>query len=183
MNYDFNFQTDVWFGDFSYGPFNARNWYSIGGPEHPLFKTLVSRIESEVPEMKHFKTYVNGGLLEDWMSWDIDITITGDYEPELIKTVFSKVHIISFDMHLWVDIRYQEKMWRPDLMTPDNLNEMDAWCYEEFNNFSRNGEYVFNEQLEQIDGLYRAFHTYPADKHIDKLNEGYIYQPPLELFT
>ena len=183
MNYDFNFQTDIWYGEYTYGPYKNQNWYSIGGPEHPIFKYLVQRIENEVPEIKNFKTYVNGGILEEWMSWDIDITITGKYQPNLIKTVFKKVHEICFDLHIWVDIRYQEEMWRPDLMTTDNHNKMECWCYEECNNYSRDGDLVVNETCESIDGLYRNWHIYPFQKHIDRLNEGYIYQPPIELFN
>jgi hypothetical protein len=182
MDYNFNFQTEVWNGDFSYGTFSAKNWFSIGGPEHPIFKTLVLRIENEVPEIKNFRTYVNGGLLEDWMSWDIDMTITGEYQPELIKSIFEKVLSIAFDLHIWVDLRYQEVLWRPDLMTDDDYQHMGAWCYELHNYFSRDKKLTVLDFYEPIDGIYRRWNEYPFDKHIEKLKNDYIYQPPIELF-
>lgn len=182
MDYDFNFNTLVWNGEYTYGPYGARNWYSIGGPEHPMFKTLIRRIEDEVPEVKQFRTYVNGGLLEEWMSWDIDMTITGDYQPELIKIIFEKILTIGLELHLWVDLRYQETLWRPDLMTMDNHNEMETWCYELHNTFSRDGEEVVLDFYEQVDGIYRRWNVYPFPKHVERLNDGYIYSPPLELF-
>lgn len=182
MDYNFNFQTEVWNGEFSYGTFSAENWFSIGGPEHPIFKTLIKRIDYEVPEIKNFKTYVNGGLLEEWMSWDIDITITGEYQPEFIKIVFEKVLSIAFDLHIWVDLRYQETFWRPDYMTTTNFNKMECWCYELFNYFSRDGVVEHLDFYESVDGIYRRWNEYPFEKHLEKLKNGYIYQPPLELF-
>lgn len=182
MDKDFNFKTLVWDGEFTYGPYTAKNWFSVGGPEHPLFKTLISRMENEIPELKHFKTYVNGGLLEDWMSWDVDITITGEYQPKFLNLIFTKTLEISFDLHLWVDINYQEVMWRPDLMRSDDLNEMSAWCYEPYNTFSRDGDYQELTYYEPIDGMFRRLNKYPFPKHIEKLNQGHIYQPPIVLF-
>lgn len=182
MDYDFNFQTDVWYGEYTYGPYGARNWYSIGGPEHPMFKTLIRRIENEVPEIKQFRTYVNGGLLEDWMSWDIDMTLTGEYRPELLKTIFEKVLDISFDLHLCVDLRYQKTLWRPDLMRDDNYNDMSEWCYELHDRFSRDGNETVLDFYEPIDGIFRRWMIYPFPKHIERIKNGYIYSPPLELF-
>jgi hypothetical protein len=183
MDYNFNFNTLMWKGEYTYGPYGAVNWYSIGGPEHPMFKTLLTRIENEVPEIKQFKTYVNGGLLEDWMSWDIDITLTGEYRPALLKTIFEKVLTISFEMHLWVDLRYQEVLWRPDLMTEDDYQPMKAWCYELHNYFSKDGEETILDFYEPVDGLYRRLNVYPFKKHVERIEKGYIYQPPIELFN
>ena len=176
-----DFDTRVWYGSIQYGPFSATNWFSIGGVEHPLFKTLISRIKSEVPEVYNFELYTMGGILENWMSWDVDLALIGEYKPDLIKKCFEGIIGIAFDLHLYVDLQYQEKLWRIDEFSKTGqLNEIHE-NYELSNCFVRNGEIKDLSHYQLIDGIYKRNVIYPYPKHIKKYEEGYVYKSPLRL--
>jgi hypothetical protein len=176
-----DFDTRVWYGEIQYGSFSAKNWFSIGGIEHPLFKTLINRIKQEVPEIYNFELYTMGGILEDWMSWDVDLALVGDYKPDLIKRCFEGVVGIAFDLHLYVDIQYQKELWRIDVFSESgDLNEIHD-NYELSNFFSRNGEIEDLSHYEYVDGIYKRKVIYPFPKHIEKRNEGHSYKSPIRL--
>ena len=83
-----HYKTELFDGLLEYHTYSAKNWFGIGGVSHPLFKTLISRINSEVEDVKYFDLYVVGGILEDWVSWDIDFAVIGKYQPQRVYNVF-----------------------------------------------------------------------------------------------
>ena len=181
--YHNDFSTLLWRGELGYAGLVARDWYSIGGPAHPLFTTLVDRIWKEVPAAREYSLLVNGGLLEEWMSWDVDLSlIGGEWNPVKIKEAMQGILQIAFELHLFVDLKWQESFWRPDLMTLDDLHEYECWCWELANDFTRDGEVRPVAELIPHSGLWRRWNYYPFDKHVDRLKAGYVYQAPLVLW-
>jgi len=176
-----NFDTNVWYGTIEYHSHSATNWFSIGGIEHPLFKTLVSRIKSDVPEVYNFELYTMGGILEDWMSWDIDLALIGEYNPKLIKKCFEGIVKIGFDLHLYVDVQYQHKLWRIDTYSKTGQLDEIHENYELSNYFAKDGQIQDLSYYELIDGIYKRNVIYPYPKHIKKHAEGYVYKSPLRL--
>ena len=173
--------TQIWNGNIKFHTFEADTWYGIDGPNHPLFKELHSRILNEVPYLDEFQLYAIGGVLEDWVSWDIDLALIGEYQPIKIREIFEEIMRISFDMNLYVDVHYQDRLWRVDKMTSDNLMEENIECWHLANSFTKNGHTDFYDKYVLVDGLYKTTMKYPFPKHVEKIKSGYRYNPPLLL--
>ena len=181
--YHDDLSTRLWRGTISYAEFSNTDWFSIGGPGHPLFATLIDRIDREVPEAKEFTIYVNGGLLETWMSWDVDMAlISRDPDWSVLKRAMRGILKIAFELHLYVDLKWQAEFWRPEEMTPDFLNEYQCWSYELANNFTRGEVVKTPPELEPHNGLWRRWNTYPFPKHLKRLEEGYTHRAPLVIW-
>jgi hypothetical protein len=113
------------------------------------------------------------------MSWDVDLALIGEYKPDLIKKCFEGIVGIAFDLHLYVDLQYQEKLWRIDEFSKTGqLNEIHE-NYELSNYFVRDGQIEDLSHYQLIDGIYKRNVIYPFPKHIEKYAEGYVYKSPL----
>lgn len=176
-----DFHTEVWYGNIQFHRFSADNWFGLGGPTHPIFKTLVTRINNEVPYLDEFELFAIGGILEDWISWDVDLALIGEYRPDKIKTIFEKICEIGFDLHIFVDTHYQSKLWRVDEYSMGNDIEEEIECWHITNSFTRDGNTTIYDNFEYVDGLYKTTIKYPMQKHIEKVNQGYVYHPPIKL--
>lgn len=175
-----DFDTQVWYGTIQLDRFSAKNWFGIGGPKHPIFRTLVNRINAEVPHLNEFNLFVIGGLLEDWLSWDVDLALIGEYQPEKIKVIFEKICEIAFDLHIFVDTHYQPKLWRVDKYSKGQVPAEDIECWHLSDTFTKDGNStIYN--CEYVDGLYKTTIKYPLQKHVDKINEGYVYHRPIKI--
>lgn len=176
-----DYSTLVWNGTIQYGPFIATNWYAIGGPEHPLFKTLLRRVKFEIPELQNYDLYTIGGLIEEWISWDIDLFIVGKYEPGIVKKILHQMHEIAFDLHLYIDLHFTSTLWVPTLDANGKYQEFFTYNYELSNIFIKNGVQMDLSKYEEVDGLWRAQHNLPYDKHRDRLDNGIFYKPPVKV--
>ena len=176
-----DFDTELWKGSIQFHRFSANNWFGIGGPNHPLFKTLITRINNEVPFLDEFELFAIGGILEDWISWDIDLALIGEYQPEKIKTIFEKIYEISFDLHIFVDLHYQCKLWRVDKYSMGENNQEEIECWHLSNSFTRDNNTTLYDEFQYVDGLYKTTIKYPMPKHIEKVTGGYVYHSPIKL--
>lgn len=174
-------RTEVWNGEVEYHTYKQRGWLAVGGIGHPLFKAMISRILSESKYISEYKLYVVGGILEEWVSWDIDFAITGKYDPIKIKEIFETITKISFEMRLFTDCHYQEQLWPIHLYSKYGGYEEVHECYRLSNNFKRNGESADLSRFEYVDGLYKQIIHYPFEKHKKRRSEGYFYKEPLLL--
>ena len=174
-------RTEVWDGTIEYHTFKETGWFAIGGVEHPMFKTFVYRILTESKYINEYKLYVIGGLLEDWMSWDIDFAITGKYEPAKIREIFEVITAISFQLRLFADCHYQKELWPIHLYSKYGGYEESHDCWRLSNNFKNNGNPQDLSNLIPIDGMNKHTIHYPFPKHIKSREEGYQYNPPLLL--
>lgn len=176
-----HYQTELFNGVLEYHTYTAKNWFGIGGISHPLFKTLISRINSEVEDAKYFDLYVVGGILEDWVSWDVDFAVIGKYQPQRVYNVLDGITQIAFDLHLYCDSHFQETLWRPDIWGKYETGPIQHECFELSNHFVRDGEKWDLSHYEYVDGLYRKIMSYPFPKHVEKKNQGYVYKQPLKV--
>ena len=176
-----DWKTEIWDGEVEYHTYKQRGWLGIGGKEHPMFKAMVQRIFSESKYISDYKLYVVGGTLEEWVSWDIDFALIGDYDPIKIKEVFETITKISFEMRIFSDCHYQKELWPVHLYCKYGGYEEIHECYRLSNVFARNGEYQDLSDFEYVDGLYKQVIQYPFPKHIKRREEGYQYNPPLLL--
>lgn len=174
-------RTEVWYGEVEYHTYKEVGWFGIGGPDHPLFKTLVSRILSESKYISDYKLYTVGGLLEEWVSWDVDLALIGEYNPTKIKEIFETIVRISFELHLFTDCHFQRQLWPVHLYSKYGGYEEQHECIRLSNNFKRNGTPQDLSNLEYIDGLYSQMISYPFQKHIERRENGYVYKEPLLL--
>ena len=177
-----HYATELFEGTIEYHKFKETNWYAIGGTKHPLFKTLVSRIKNECSDLSDFKLYVVGGTLENWMSWDIDLLLIGKYNPTKIKSVMEDILRISFDLHLYVDITFYEKLWAIHEYCKTGKPEEEIKAYQVSNHFVKDGNKLnLDEWKLNADGLYCKNSKFPMQKHINARKVGYIYHPPILL--
>ena len=145
----------VWEGYIEYGGYSSNIWYGIQSIDNPLFKTLVDRINSEVKYLEEFELYVIGGALEEWVSWDIDFGLIGEYQPHKIKSIFEKITEIGFGMGIYTDLHYQKKLWRIDEYSLDNdiSEEVEAWHLSD--SFTKNDHTEVYNNHTAMDGLYK----------------------------
>ena len=79
-------RTEFWDGELRWGDNVGTKFYGIGGIKNPIFQLIVARIKDEVEFLDEFELFVHGGILEDWITYDADLFLTGPYEPEKIKS-------------------------------------------------------------------------------------------------
>jgi hypothetical protein len=178
---DNDLRVDYWNGEVEYHTYKQKGWYAVGGPQHPLFRTFVSRIVSESKYVSEYKLYVIGGVLEEWLSWDIDFAITGEYNSYKLKEVFETILRIGYDLRIFPDMHFQESLWRVDLYSKDELGPEKHDCWRLSNVFARDGEYQDLSNFVYEDGLYKQSISYPFPKHVKRKEEGYVYKKPLLL--
>mgnify|MGYP000162124740 CR=1 FL=1 len=134
-----DWKTDIWNGAVAYHTYKQRGWLGIGGKEHPMFKAMIERIFSESKYISDYKLYVVGGTLEEWLSWDIDFALIGDYDPIKIKEIFETITKISFEMRIFSDCHYQKELWPIHLYSKYGGYEESHDCWRLSNNFKNNG--------------------------------------------
>jgi|TARA_R110000744_G_scaffold81902_2_gene160917 hypothetical protein len=178
---DNDLRVDYWNGEVEYHTYKQKGWYAVGGPQHPLFRTFISRIISESKYVSEYKLYVIGGVLEEWLSWDIDFAITGEYNSYKLKEVFETILRIGYDLRIFPDMHFQESLWRVDLYSKDELGPEKHDCWRLSNVFARDGEYQDLSNFVYEDGLYKQSISYPFPKHVKRKEEGYVYKKPLLL--
>ncbi len=167
-------------GWIKYYGFSEYYWYTVGGPKHPLFKYLVEKIKQRTND--DYEIYIIGGILEPWVSWDVDVVITGGtYNPRSIKYNMEAIVRTGFEIKIFCDAHYQEQLWRIDRWSKDLPNCAGKHtCYELANCFERDGEVIYYD-FEPVDGIYRRTWEVPLPKHYEKKEEGHIYKPPIKV--
>jgi hypothetical protein len=158
-----------------YGEFKTSGWFLIGGIDHPLCKILIDGIVSLKHLIPNHQVFLVGGVLEDWIGSDVDVTITGDTVPPV--EFFIQVHKLSFYLHLYVDLHYQRTVW-----DPSGMKYEEHWCYEYSNHFAKDGvksDLSFYQKDES--GLYKRYNVYPFPKHLAAATRGYTYHPPFRI--
>ena len=121
MNEEFHKLTETWVGKLQYGEFVGNEWFGVGGPNHPLIQKIIKEIR-EIPNINVFDVFITGGILEDWITWDLDVILTGSYQPKHLIKILRDIVKIGFDYHIYIDVVFKETLWRIDLMKPEFLN-------------------------------------------------------------
>ena len=180
MNEEFHKLTETWVGKLQYGEFVGNEWFGVGGPNHPLIQKIIKEIQ-EIPNINVFDVFITGGILEDWITWDLDVILTGSYQPKHLIKILRDIVKIGFDNHTYIDVVFKETLWRIDLMKPESLNEDKSWIWEYSNIFKKNDEWIRKYQFYPENGLFKRYNVLPFKKHLDKISEGYTYKKPVQI--
>ena len=139
--------------------------------------------------MKHlkifedFELYVTGGLLEPWLSWDIDFVLTGPYKPDKIYKILKLINDLSFYKYkIYSDTVYTKKTyWLYEYQ--NGIPPIRTWHYEMSNYFRRDWNVApIMKNYEKVEcGLWRSIDEFPKQKNLDLIESGHIYQPPVRI--
>jgi hypothetical protein len=86
-----------------YGEFTTHLWNGIIGINDPLFKKWLERIQ---PYLDGYELWIYGGVLEDWLTYDIDASLIGPLDPNKINHILREIVRVSFEFGLYPDIKY-----------------------------------------------------------------------------
>ena len=99
----------------------------------PCDKKIINEIK-QIPNIDHFDVYILGGILEDWITWDLDVVVTGELKPNYLKRILRDIAAIGFNNKFYIDAVFKEKLWRIDLITLENPMHDEGWVWE-YSNF------------------------------------------------
>lgn len=176
--------TDIWEGEIEYGPFKRSIWLAIPNDTHPLFHALLNDLRA-IEEFTHgYSLYVFGGILEDWVSWDIDVAITGEYRPDILKSLMHKILDVSFKRGIYIDLKFileSEVFDFSKWLQDSGLNLIEYQVVEYSEKFLKNGVSQKFDNIRFIDGLWHRSIYLPSRKQLSKMEEGYHYASPIKI--
>lgn len=175
------FQTETYIGNIQYGDHSGDTWYGLSDHNHPILLANITEVVSKPELFDGFELYITGGILEGWLTWDIDWALIGPYEPEKIKLAMDWVTEVGFKRGLYPDISYTENLM--DIPGWQNGKKVDGmWFYRLSNIFIKEGIQTKDlSKYEQIDGMWRYWQQCPFDKMIKKHAEGHRYKKPVRI--
>lgn len=177
-----DYTTKIWRGEIQYGEFKATNWYSIGGPEHPLFKCYLGILYSHVDKFEGLNLHLYGGIQEDWCSWDIDWFISGKSVGYQVKECMRIIIETGFSLHLYPDVYYAEE-FDQSMYEKGERTISPKWIYQYSNCFTNNGVASDLSILEPDNGLWRKkIEGLHKEKVLSKLDAGFVYKKPIKIF-
>lgn len=62
-----------------FGKYKSDSWNGIDSFENEIFQTFLQEVKSKPELFDQHELYLTGGVLEDWITWDVDLAITGPY--------------------------------------------------------------------------------------------------------
>lgn len=188
MNIRDHYRTEFWEGHLKYGPFSGAMWFAIGGYKHPLFKAIVREIwamhKANQYNIQDYELYVCGGLLEDWVSWDIDMVLVGPKSLDAYNIMY-KIKKLGFVYRVYIDINLQQTSEGVFLNCGGiNSDTEDIYidAYEIANVFAKDGSKNLYQWPQDDFGLYKRELRHPFAKNLLKYQEeGYLYKSPKEI--
>lgn len=184
MRYADHFRTEMWECTLEYGPFKGRFWFGVGGYKHPLFKAIcreiVAMYRSNQYNIKDYELWVCGGILEDWVSFDVDMVLIGSPSEDAYR-ILHKVKRLGFVYGLYIDINLQENT-RGLLMNCGGIADAEliqTSAFEICDFLVKDGEKTEYGWTPADFQLFERKITYPFKKNLTKFMEsGYIYNSP-----
>jgi hypothetical protein len=174
----------MWECKLEYGPFKGRFWYGIGGYKHPLFKAIAREIQAmysanQFNIQQHF-LWVCGGILEDWVSFDVDMVLIGAPSEDAYR-ILHKIKQLGFIYGVYIDINLQEDA-RGVFMNCggiSNAEPIKVTAYEISNIYVQDGKRTEYCWIKSDYELFKKELNYPFKKNLSKFKEsGYIYNAP-----
>ena len=169
-------------GEIKYGNYTGNVWYGFKDVYHPQVQNNIQTVLSKPELFNGFELYLTGGILEGWLTWDLDWSIVGPYHPERIKKVIDWITQVGFKQGIYPDVTYAEEIF--DLFEWQQTRVCkDRWIYKSSNFFSKNGEETndLSNYILTDAGLYKFWAVCPFQKNIEKDQSGHKYQKPLKL--
>ena len=158
-----------------YGDYVCPYWNGIISLEDPLFLSWWDRVK---PYLDGYEFWIYGGVLEDWLSFDVDATIIGPYNPDRINYMLENIVRISFEYGIFPDIKYSIDgklfTWSEYMRTKETVTCKYAYYQPHMEVDDKLIEWGTKE-----DGLWVASRTWPMSK---SLNKNHTFQDPIKLF-
>jgi hypothetical protein len=179
-----NHFTDIWQGDIKYGDFERSLWLAVPNVSHPLYNALMDEIKAIEHINNGFNLYVFGGILENWTSWDIDMAITGEYNPVILKDLMHRILEISFNRAIYIDLKYilnRNVFDFNEWLLDEDLNMLEYQVVEYSDSFVKNGVSQEFNNIELKDGLWHRTIYLPSSKQLTKYEQGYNYKSPIQI--
>tara|TARA_R110002012_G_scaffold158428_2_gene319840 strand:+ start:2916 stop:3503 length:588 start_codon:yes stop_codon:yes gene_type:complete len=186
-----HYRTEFWAGTVSYGKFTEKNWLAIGGIRHPLFQSFVRELKNLQKQnkinFKNYKLYVCGGVLEDWVSWDVDFILVG--KPSLMAyKILYNIKKLAFELKFYIDVNLQPSL-KGVIVNCGNIKKWNGQYFKikawEISNKFITTDPKGNEKVciykwkKSKYGLYEEDKIYPFTKNLIKYQkEGFIYKEP-----
>jgi hypothetical protein len=175
------YQTQTYKGQIQFGNYTGDTWYGISEYNHPLLLNNVWQVVSKPELFEGFELYIVGGILEGWLTWDIDWAVVGPYQPEKIKPILDWITEVGFKVGLYPDVTYAETLMDLHEWQKTGICE-DRWIWRNSNSFSKNGAQPKNlSNYEPIDGLWRYWQPCPFQKNLDMDAKGHKYKKPVKI--
>ena len=145
-----------------YGDYSCAEWNGIINLEDPLFKAWFKAVK---PYLIGYEFWIYGGVIESWLTFDIDATIIGPNNPQHINWMLSNIARVSFEYGIFPDIKYSidNKIfkWSQWVATRESVTCKYAYYRP---SMIVNGKLIKWGTLE--DGLYVASRKWPMNKSI-----------------
>ena len=159
----------------NYGSYSRNEWNGVVDVNDPLFKQWKKAV---LPVLQDYELWIYGGVLEpEWLSYDIDGSIIGPYDPVKINQVLEDIVRISFEYGIFPDIKYtfDGKLFNWSDWRDHGNKQTIKYAYY------KGMMWVNNKLIEwgtSEDGLWTASRTWPM---IGTLNKNHNYSDPVKL--
>ena len=176
---------ETYTGTIEVGKYSSDEWYGFYDRFHPKITENIKEILTKPKLFKDFELYVVGGILEDWLTWDMDLAIVGKYKPEKHEQIIQALDWImecGFKHKIYPDCTFSEKLF--DLHKWQGTGRLaHRWIYRNTLEFTKNGKPKPLQHYLEVKpgGLYRHWMKCPYDKNEEKSKEGYKYSKPVRL--
>ena len=157
-----------------YGDYQCSQWNGVIGLNDPLFKVWLEAIK---PHLDGYELWIYGGVIEEWLSFDIDATIIGPNNPQHINWMLSNIARVSFEYGIFPDIKYSidNKIfkWSQWVATRESVTCKYAYYRP---SMIVNGKLIEWGTLEN--DLWVSTRVWPMRKAIGK---DHIYKDPIQI--
>ena len=87
-----------------YGKFERDEWHMLYGLDDPNIQKLFDCID--FMDWSEYQLWVHGGIMMNKMTGDLDLTITGPYQPDRINFMLETIVACGFAHGVYVDVKY-----------------------------------------------------------------------------
>ena len=168
---------EEWHGTIKYGDYVSHKWYGFNSKDHPIVQDFLNEVLSKPHLFKDYELYLTGGILEGWMTWDVDMCLCGPFHKKRIKEILNWIIGTGFRHHIYADVIFADYVY--------NVNSLDVgrrWVYHISDFFEKNGEVKDYSNYKKVEeGLYINEQPIPYEKQLTKMKEGHIYKDPIRL--
>jgi len=167
----------TWNGEMRLGPRIGHTWYGFDDLHHPLVQANIKEVKDNKDAFEGYELHIAGGILEGWLTWDIDWVLSGPYNPKKVKELLSWITDIGWAHKIYPDVVYSELLFDVNNITYDA-----HWCYRSTDFSVKEGKRQdLSRYIKVEDGLYKWWQKVPYEKQTEKMAKGYKYQDPLKI--
>lgn len=166
-----------------FGKYKSDTWYGIDSFENERFQTFLEEVKSKPELFDQHELYLTGGILEDWITWDVDLAITGPYIPSKILSAMTWITLLGFKHGIYPDVVYVDELFDLHEWQKDSSGaSVEKWVYQLDSTFIKDGIEKDMGEGQWRDGLYRRWLTFPYQKNYEAILDGHLYKKALKIF-